>query len=61
MAFKQVNLNLNIKYDELGTTIMFLNFPTDRPRQTVKTHIRLLLEKQSAQGLYCLPFRRHFF
>ena len=60
MAFKQVYLNLNIKHDELGTTIMFLNFRTDRARQTVKTHIRLLLEDQSDQGLYCSPFRRHF-
>ena len=29
------------------------------PGQTVQTQIRLLLEKQSDQGLHCLPFRLH--
>ena len=36
---------------------MFLSFQTDRSGQTVQTQIRLLLEEQSDQGLYCLPFR----
>ena len=40
-------------------TVMFLSFRTERPGQTVQTHIRLLLEEQSDQGLHCLPFRLH--
>ena len=36
---------------------MILSFQTDMPEQTVQTQIRLLLEKQSDQGLNCLPFR----
>ena len=32
---------------------------TDRPRQTVQTQIRLLLEEQSDQGLHCLQFPLH--
>ena len=50
-------------YQSFGTTIMMLCFRTDRPRQTVQTQIRLLLEEQSDQGeeqsdqgLHCLPF-----
>ena len=37
-------------------TIMILSFPTDMPGQTVQTQ---LLEEQSDQGLYYLPFRLH--
>ena len=33
---------------------MILSFRTDKPRQTVQTQIRLLLEEQSDQGLHCL-------
>ena len=40
-------------------TVMILSFQTDMPGQTVQTQIRLLLEKQSDQGLHCLPFRLH--
>ena len=40
-------------------TVMILSFRTDMPGQTVQTQIRLLLEEQSDQGLYCLPFRLH--
>ena len=40
-------------------SVMILSFWTDRPRQTVQTQIRLLLEEQSDQGLPCLPFRLH--
>ena len=32
---------------------------TDRSQQTVQTKIRLLLKKQSDQGLCCLPFHQH--
>ena len=44
---------------KISTTVMILSFRTDRPRQTVQTQIRLLLEQQSDQGLHCLPFRLH--
>ena len=37
-------------------TVIFLSFWTDRSWQTVQTQIRLLLEKQSDQGLHCLQF-----
>ena len=40
---------------------MTLSFRTDRSGQTVQTHIRLLLEEQSDQGLHCLPFHVHLF
>ena len=43
----------------LQSTVMILSFRTDMPWQTVQTQIRLLLEEQSHQGLYCLPFRLH--
>ena len=43
---------------DLGT-VMILSFRTDMPGQTVQTHIRLLLQAQSDQGLHCLPFRLH--
>ena len=40
-------------------TVMTLSFQTDRAGQTAQTQIRLLLEKQSDQGLYCLLFHLH--
>ena len=43
------------------TTVMTLSFRTDRSGQTVQTQIRLLLEEQSDQGLYCLFFHLHHF
>ena len=45
--------------NDYSDTVMILSFRTDRPRQTVQTQIRLLLEEQSDQGLHCLPFRLH--
>ena len=47
------------KHGKQSFTVMILSFRTDRPGQTVQTHIRLLLEEQSDQGLHCLPFRLH--
>ena len=41
--------------------VMILIFQTDRSGQTVQTQIRLLLEKQSDQGLHCLLFHLHLF
>ena len=43
------------------STIMILNFRTDRSWQTVKTQIRLLQEEQSDQSLHCLLFHLHRF
>ena len=40
-------------------TVQILCTGTDRSQQTVQTRIRLLLKKQSDQGLRCLPFHQH--
>ena len=40
-------------------TVQILCIGTDRSQQTVQTKIRLLLKKQSDQGLRCLSFRQH--
>ena len=40
-------------------TVQILCIGTDRSEQTVQTKIRLLLKKQSDQGLRCLPFHQH--
>ena len=40
-------------------TVQILCIGTGRPQQTVQTKIRLLLKKQSDQGLRCLPFHQH--
>ena len=42
-----------------SNTVQILCIGTDRSQQTVQTKIRLLLKKQSAQGLRCLPFHQH--
>ena len=44
---------------EVGFTVQILCVGTDRSQQTVQTKIRLLLKKQSDQGLHCLPFHQH--
>ena len=41
------------------TTVQILCIGTDRSQQTVQIKIRLLLKKQSDQGLCCLPFHQH--
>ena len=43
------------------TTVIIQSFRTNRSGQTVQTRIRLLLEKQSDQGLHCLLFHLHLF
>ena len=43
----------------IGNTVQILCIGTDGSRQTVQTKIRLLLRKQSDQGLRCLPFHQH--
>ena len=42
-----------------ANTVQILCIGTDRSQQTVQTKIRLLLKKQSDQGLRCLPFHQH--
>ena len=42
-----------------SNTVQILCIGTDRSQQTVQTKIRLLLKKQSDQGLRCLPFHQH--
>ena len=37
----------------IAHTIMAISFRTDRSRQTVQAQSRLLLVKQSDQGLHC--------
>ena len=39
-------------------TVKILCIGTDRSQQTVQTKIRLLLKKQSGQGLLCLPLHQ---
>ena len=41
-----------------STTVKILCIGTDRSQQTVQTKIRLLLKKQSDQGLRCLPLHQ---
>ena len=43
---------------KMGSTVQILCIGTDRSQQTVQTKIRLLLKKQSDQGLCCLPFHQ---
>ena len=43
----------------INITVQILCIGTDRSQQTVQTKIRLLLKKQSDQGLHCLPFHQH--
>ena len=50
-----------LHFNDGKTTVMILNFRTDRSGQTVQTQIRLLLEEQSDQGLHCLLFHTHVF
>ena len=40
------------------STVKVLCIGTDRSQQTVQTKIRLLLKKQSDQGLRCLPLHQ---
>ena len=47
-------MNLNYLH-----TVHILCIGTDRSRQTVQTKIRLLLKKQSDEGLGSLPFHQH--
>ena len=44
---------------QVQCTVEILCIGTDGSQQTVQTKIRLLLKKQSDQGLCCLPFHQH--
>ena len=52
-------LHMVMKHHWRQTTVQILCIGTDRSQQTVQTKIRLLLKKQSDQGLRCLPFHQH--
>ena len=52
---------MEIHVTDFVVTVMILDFGTYRPKQTVQTQIRLLLEEQSDQGLHCLVFDLHLF
>ena len=54
-----VTLNGDVSFILLSITVQILCIWTDRSHQTVQTKIRLLLKKQSDQGLRCLPFHQH--
>ena len=49
-----INLKVYTSY-----AVQILCIGTDRSQQTVQTKVRLLLKKQSDQGLRCLPFLQH--
>ena len=59
-----IRINMILPYDFCDNhpirvnTVMILSFRIDRPRQTV--WIKLLLKKQSDQGLNCLLFHLYF-
>ena len=57
--FPKSQLNLLHGCSIESITVQILCIGTDRSRQTVQTKIRLLLKKQSDQGLCCLPFYQH--
>ena len=52
-------ISLTLIHFQLHYTVQILCIATDRSQQTVQTKIRLLLKKQSDQGLRCLPFHQH--
>ena len=61
VAFSKVNLGNMTTLVSLKLppcTVKILCIGTDRSQQTVQTKIRLLLKKQSDQGLRCLPLHQ---
>ena len=54
-----VRWSTDISFPFLQAIVISLSFRTDRSGQTVQTQIRLLLEEQSDQGLYCLKLTLH--
>ena len=55
---KQSSFDRRLQVQKLFT-VKILCSGIDRSHQTVQTKIRLLLKKQSDQGLRCLPFHQH--
>ena len=56
VIFKMIEFKVHV---ENMYTVQILCLGTDRSQQTVQTKIRLLLKKQSDQGLRCLPVHQH--
>ena len=52
-------LHRSLQVSQNTITVQILCIGTDRSQQTVQTKIRLLLKKQSDQGLRCLSFHQH--
>ena len=52
-------LNISRLIWQIQHTVQILCIGIGRSQQTVQTKIRLLLKKQSDQGLRCLPFHQH--
>ena len=55
----QILRQSNFACNNILGTVQILCIGTDRSHQTVQTKIRLLLKKQSDQGLRCLPVNQH--
>ena len=53
------NVSKRCRWNSKQCTVQILCIGTDRSQQTVQTKIRLLLKKQSDQGLRCLSFNQH--
>ena len=51
-----IDVFLQLTTTHMAFYIQILRIGTDRSQQKVQTMIRLLLQKQSDQGLRCLPF-----
>ena len=57
-TFKHERRDTKANKTKICSTVKILCIGTDRSQQTVQTKIRLLLKKQSDQGLRCLPLHQ---
>ena len=60
LAFVFIHRLIYFSFRLVEFTVKILCIGTDRSLQTVQTKIRLLLKKQSDQGLRCLPLHQIF-
>ena len=58
LQFPLTEFTVTFFWMKILITVKILCIGTDRSQQTVQTKIRLLLKKQSDQGLRCLPFHQ---
>ena len=59
LSYQHLEITVVEIFIKTGNTVQIVCIGTDRSQQTVQTKIRLLLKKQSDQGLRCLPFHQH--